>query len=91
MLQRLLGLQTRDALLVSHQARGLEAFQRLFSARPDLAAPAVGRWAGVWKPEGCWGGARAAAGEEPIATIFAHCDSLGQPNLSCGGTPRSGV
>lgn len=53
MLQRLLGLQTRDASLLTHQARGLEAFQRLFSARPALAAPAVGRW-GVWSGS-CWG------------------------------------
>jgi hypothetical protein len=44
MLQRVLGLQVGDALLIQQQARGLEAFAKLFGVRPDLAAPAVGRW-----------------------------------------------
>ncbi|EFN51722.1 hypothetical protein CHLNCDRAFT_139890 [Chlorella variabilis] len=43
MLQRLLSLQVRDAILMQHQARGLETFHRLFGVRPDLAGPAVGR------------------------------------------------
>ena len=43
MLQRMLGLQAADALLLTHQARGLEAFAKIFGARPDLAAPAVAR------------------------------------------------
>lgn len=45
MLQRLLALQVTDALLLQQQARGLEAFQRVFGVRRDLAAPAVGRCA----------------------------------------------
>ncbi|KAL4423234.1 hypothetical protein ABPG77_000026 [Micractinium sp. CCAP 211/92] len=43
MLQRTLGLQVTDALLLTHQARGLEAFAKIFGPRPDLAAPAVAR------------------------------------------------
>ena len=43
MLQRVLGLQVGDALLIQQQARGLEAFAKLFGVHPDLAAPAVGR------------------------------------------------
>lgn len=43
MLQRMLGLQAADAMLLTHQARGLEAFAKIFGARPDLAAPAVAR------------------------------------------------
>lgn len=45
MLQRMLGMQVADALLLTHQARGLEAFAKIFGPRPDLAAPAVARWA----------------------------------------------
>ncbi|PSC73686.1 HASTY 1 [Micractinium conductrix] len=43
MLQRVLAVQTSDAQLIAHQARGLEAFAKLFGPRKDLAAPAVGR------------------------------------------------
>jgi hypothetical protein len=46
MLQRVLGLQVRDSLLMHHQARGLEAFQKIFAVRRDLLAPSVGRWVG---------------------------------------------
>ena len=45
MLQRLLAMQSADLSLVQLQAKGLDAFGRLFGARPDLAAPAVGRCA----------------------------------------------
>lgn len=43
MLQRLLALQVSDPVLMGNQARGLEAFQKIFGVRKDLAAPAVGR------------------------------------------------
>lgn len=38
-------LQVSDPLLMQHQARGLESFQKVFGVRKDLAAPAVGRCA----------------------------------------------
>ncbi|PRW59064.1 HASTY 1-like isoform X1 isoform B [Chlorella sorokiniana] len=43
MLQRLLSLQVSDPMLMQHQARGLESYQKIFGVRKDLAAPAVGR------------------------------------------------
>lgn len=39
-------MQVSDPLLMQHQARGLESFQKIFGVRKDLAAPAVGRCAG---------------------------------------------
>lgn len=44
MLQRVLALNVNgDAILLQHQARGLEAFGKLLAARPDLLPAALGR------------------------------------------------
>ncbi|GAB4816646.1 hypothetical protein N2152v2_003692 [Parachlorella kessleri] len=44
MLQRVLGIQSQgDAIVLQHQARGLESFGRLLGARPDLLPAAISR------------------------------------------------
>ncbi len=68
MLQRVLGLQVRDSLLMHHQARGLEAFQKLFAVRRDLLAPSVGRWAG------CIGGVGLTAVSSSDSLLHDTCE-----------------
>lgn len=46
MLQRVLGISSSDALVLQHQARGLESFAKLLAARTDLLPGALSRWAG---------------------------------------------
>lgn len=77
--------QVSDALLMQHQARGLEAFRHIFGMRPALAAPAVARWVGgsraVWGHACMQGHSNRTSFALPAPPALPFCNAF--PALFC--------